>query len=290
MATYFCVNSSLGQTWNSSNTTMWSTTSGLTTTPAGPPAAADTATFDALSGGGTVTVGSSINTTNAITNLTMGAFTGTLDFSVNNPSLTISTLFSNNGSGTRTLNLGSGTFTLSGISGNVIDFGTVTGLTLNAGASNIVVSPVSAQTGSITVNTPSAAVTFNTLTLGPINTTSGNKPPIITFTGGKFTTINVNPNNLSLFVGLPGAGTLTVTNGLNWNGTSGNFVTLYGGGSGTTISSTINSVLTWAILAGTTFSGGGTATATNSIDMRGNTGSTITAPTFGVGGGVIIGN
>jgi hypothetical protein len=60
--------------------------------------------------GGTITVDSTMSGT-TLTQITTDAMNGTLDFSVNNPSMTIGT-FSSSGSSTRTLKMGSGTFTI----------------------------------------------------------------------------------------------------------------------------------------------------------------------------------
>jgi len=130
-------------TWNGSSTTNWAATSG----GAGGqsvPGSADTVTFDASSGGGVVTVNTNFN----ITSLTMGAFTGTLDFSANNNSPTMGT-FSGTGTGTRTLNMGGGTFTLTA-TGNVWNFATTTNLTFNAQQSRILITNTAAPGTSAT--------------------------------------------------------------------------------------------------------------------------------------------
>src|SRR5687767_4143911 len=77
-------------TWNNTNTTNWSATSNGAG-GASIPGTGDTATFDASSGGGTVTVDSP-NAANSVTvqSITCGAFTGTLDFSANNNNVTLS--------------------------------------------------------------------------------------------------------------------------------------------------------------------------------------------------------
>lgn len=134
-------------TWDSTNTTNWSATSGGAG-GASVPGSADTPTFDSNSGTGTVTFtnggvtsgGVTINSTNitlslgaAITisgglTLTVGTFT-TNDYNVTATSL------SSSNSNTRTINLGSSTVTLSG--STPVIFTTTTGLTFNAGTSTI---------------------------------------------------------------------------------------------------------------------------------------------------------
>jgi hypothetical protein len=117
-------------TWNGSSTANWASTSGGASGQS-VPGSADTVTFDASSGGGVVTV----NTNFTITSLTMGAFTGTLDFSANNNSPTMGT-FSGTGTGTRTLNMGSGTWTLTG-TGTPWNLATISNFNFNAEQSRI---------------------------------------------------------------------------------------------------------------------------------------------------------
>src|SRR5216684_6823753 len=134
-------------TWDNATTTNWSLSTGGAG-GAAVPAAADTVTFDASSGAGTCTVAATINGSNTIVSLTCGAMGMTLDFSVNNPSVTMVTM-SISGAGTRTVKLGSGTFTLtSNNTSNMFDASTITGLTLTAGTSTINFAPSSAPNGS----------------------------------------------------------------------------------------------------------------------------------------------
>ena len=65
-------------TWDAADTTHWSATSGGGGS-ASVPGTSDAVTFDASSGGGTVTV----NTTVAVQSITFGAMVGTLDFATN---------------------------------------------------------------------------------------------------------------------------------------------------------------------------------------------------------------
>lgn len=124
--------------WDSSNTNNWVSTSGGTNYGQTVPGTADTATFDANSGGGTVTPSS---TAISLTSLTFGAFTnGTLDFSVNNPNVTISTLFSGTSAGTvtRALKMGGGVWTFGGGTSAQWNFVTTSGLSFTVGSSSIV--------------------------------------------------------------------------------------------------------------------------------------------------------
>ncbi len=139
-------------TWDNSTTTHWAATSG----GAGGqsvPGSSDTVTFDASSGGGTVTP----NYNMTVTSITMGAFTGTLDFSANNNSPTMGT-FSGAGTGTRTLNMGSGTWNLTTV-GTTWDMSTTTNLTFNAGTSTIKI----AMAGAGQSNFSGGGLTYGTL-------------------------------------------------------------------------------------------------------------------------------
>lgn len=125
-------------TWDASDTTHWSATSGGAG-GASVPGVADTVTLNGSSGGGTVTV----NTTVSVLWINMDAFAGTLDFATNNNNVNLSVLenaaFSAAGSATQTLNMGSGTWTVSTtVSATAIIWSTAgSGLTLNAGTSTI---------------------------------------------------------------------------------------------------------------------------------------------------------
>lgn len=133
-------------TWDSSTTTHWAATSNGAG-GSSVPGSADTATFDASSGGGTVTPDYDMT----VTSITMGAFTGTLTFATNNNSPTMST-FSCSGTGTRTLSMGSGTWTMTGNATTIWTTATTTNLTLNAGTSTVVCN-YSGSSGTRTITT-----------------------------------------------------------------------------------------------------------------------------------------
>lgn len=139
-------------TWDASDTTHWSATSGGAG-GASVPGVNDTVTIDASSGTGTITVNTDFNIT-SLTCGAMGAGVGTpmtLDFSANNNSPTMST-FSGTGTGFRTINMGSGTWTLNGNNTTIWTTSTTTNLTLNAGTSTIVCN-YSGSTGTRTIVT-----------------------------------------------------------------------------------------------------------------------------------------
>lgn len=116
-------------TWDASDTTHWAASSG----GAGGqsvPVAGDDVTIDASSGAGTITVATDFS----IRSLTCGAMGMTLDFSANNNSPTLTGAITTSGTGTRTINWGSGTFTLSGSNLTIFANGTTTNQTMTGSA------------------------------------------------------------------------------------------------------------------------------------------------------------
>lgn len=230
-------------------------------------------TFDGSSGGGTVTV----NTTVTISSLTCGAFTGTLDFSTNNNNVTLSlsgTALTCSGAGTRTFNMGSGLWTISGTNG-LVTFFTTTGLTLSAASATISFT----GNGSRTFTSGTTALTFGTLNFSAGATTG------LVVLNSSFTasTISVSPPN---YIQVQAGKTITVTT-LTINGTtSGQTIGLLTNStnSAATFSSAGNQTLTWISIRDITCSGGGTFAATNSFNLGNNTGITITAPSAGAAG------
>lgn len=261
-------------TWDATNNGHWSLTTGGTGNQAAP-TAADTVTFDGLSGGGIVTV----NTTVTVQSITCGAFTGTLDFSVNNNdvTLTAATGFSGTGTGLRTINLGNGVWTISSTS-TPWQMTTTTSLTFNANGSTISLTGTTPNTrnflgGGLTYN----AVTIASNTAGGAVQASGNNTfGSLTLTG---------PNAIML----PNVGIQTITT-LSLNGTSGSEVYVVSSGLGTltTISVASNApTMTWAAFRDIAATGGATFVATNSFDLGHNTGIAITAPATGGGGRMV---
>lgn len=257
--------------WDSSDTTHWAASSG----GAGGqsvPTSADTVTFDGSSGGGTVTVAATLASSNTISSLTAGAFTGTLDFATNNPSLTMATM-TIGGSGTRTINLGSGTFTLTGTSGTIFDCNTVSNLTLNAGTSTILLS----ATPSGTRNFLCGAKTLNNIT---VTNAAMNQSTIDFANGGAFTCNNLTFTNVQ-GVRLNNATTVTISGTWTWDGNSTNQGLLYTNGSSATVSVANANVLSWLAVQNITKSGAGSITVNNGFNGGGNTSVTINAPSGG---------
>jgi len=258
-------------TWDASDTTHWSATSG----GAGGvsvPGSGDTVTLDASSGGGTVTV----NTTVTVTSITAGAFTGTLDFAANNNNVTASTV-SFSGTGTRTINMGSGTWTVTGTSATPFDCTTVTNLTASFASANLVYSANAAfrqfqgggqSYGALTVNSNS--------TKGSVNVAGTNT----------FGAVTINDGNFLYF---PQGVTTTISGALNGTGTSSAQIGVMSNSATAvaTLSVGSASTLTWAGVSRITKAGAGSITATNSFDLGNNTTVTITVPSTGGGGHVI---
>lgn len=269
-------------TWDSSTTTHWAATSG----GAGGqsvPGSADTVTFDGSSGGGTVTL--NFGGLITIQGITMGAFTGTWDNSVNNNNMTMTgaSPWSNSGSGTRTVNMGSATYTLTAaVNGVAWDDGTVTGLTLSAASSTIVFSNISSQNAR-TFNCGSGK-TYGTVTLGS-NTNTGTTT--VANASCTFTNLNITgPGFFQFGNGL----TLTVTNVFTLTHTASTAVivsTNSSFGTATIAAATGSNTLSWTTLRGMTFTGT-SVTCNNCLDLQGNSGVTINTPAAAGSGACII--
>lgn len=265
-------------TWDASDTTHWASSSGGAG-GASVPGSSDSATFDGSSGGGTVTVNHASNT---IQSLTMSAFTGTLDFATNdnNITLTAAIAFTSSGSGTRTLNMGDGTWTLSNSTAAWTTNG-ATNFTLNANGSTIHFSSTAATARSLFYK---AGDTYNVVTFAA----GASTPNYNRIQGGNITiaTLNIGAGNTLL---IDGGATLTITNAMTWAGTATLPIALFPNSVSTsfTISSANNLTGQYCAFGRTTFSGGGTATATNSFDLGNNSGITITPPS--VGGAHVVG-
>lgn len=262
-------------TWDASDTTHWAATSG---TAGGQtvPGSGDTVTFDGSSGGGTVTVN---HASLSVTSITAGAFTGTLDFNTNNNNVTAQTV-DFGGSGTRTINMGSGTWTLTGTGGNVWSCNTTTGLTPtfqnaaivfsgNSTSRNFLAGGPTNGYGSLTIN--------NNSSKGYVNFTG--TTTFASMTVGSGNTIALPQATTTITGALTITGTSTAPGGLVSNGVSAGVATISVGSAST---------IDWGGILAVTRSGAGTLTATNSLDMGRNSSFTsITPPSGGAVVGVI---
>jgi hypothetical protein len=259
-------------TWDSTTTTNWAASSGGAG-GASAPIAGDNVTFDASSGGGTVTPDGSIAGI-AFGTLTAGAFTGTLAFNTNNPNMSFSTV-SFSGTGTRTINMGSGTWTMTG-TGNVFDVGTTTNLTPTFQNASFV---LSATTASSRVFNPGASGSVGSLTI----TDNTSKGVVQLFVAATYASITVG-NGTALVC--PQSSTTAITGTLTMTGTSSHPVTLSSSNvpsNPATVSVGAASTIDWGGVYRITKSGAGSITATNSLDLGVNTSVTITPPSAGGG-------
>lgn len=265
-------------TWDASNTTNWAATSG----GAGGqsvPSSVDSVTIDASSGAGTITVNTNFN----ITGLTTGAMGMTLDFGTNNNSPTFNTNgWNNSGTGTRTINLGSGTFTFSGTNaGGFFDQGTATNLTLGANTSTFAFS--GNTTNARTINLGGANLSnLPTITIGA-NTSKG---VVSVFGAGTMTIPSLTVSGFNYIVWAP-TGTVTLTN-LVFSGTSASSPVVFVSNSSSvsrTIPLTNSTSGSWLIFQGITPTTG-TITGTDSFNL-GTNGANVsfTAPSGGGSGG-----
>jgi hypothetical protein len=258
----------------------WATTSGGASCSC-VPATTDTVTFDANSGGGTVTVnmGGALWT---VSSFTMTNFTGTIDFATNSNSLTITGAggMAAGGAATKTLNLGSGTFTVSNAGANWDTSGA--GLTLSAGTSTIA---FTASTGTSFQRFFGGSKTYSVVSIGA----NAEQPMFFSGGGSTIATLTIAAPRVVSFTG---AGTYTVTTLTAISGTSSAPVALMTEGNqagNATISLTNNTTCSWCVFNKMTVSGAGTITATNSMDLANNTGNLSITPPQPGGGGRIIG-
>lgn len=268
-------------TWDASTTTNWSATSGGAG-GASAPTTGDDVTFNASSGGGTVTVDSTVNGLSLLS-LTAGAFTGTLDFSVNNPSMTFtgsSPSMNLSGTGARKYLLGSGTFTFTN-TGISFDIGTTTNL-----------DPTSVLTAALVFNaTTSISYGLNGggRTLGSVTIQSNtSRGPFRIFGANTYSSLNLAAGASVLFP----SGTSTISNAVTWTGTSSNPILIQrddpNSGAATISFSSGSSTLDWGGVHDITTTGSGTFVATNSLNfgrVTFDSGDSSTAPSGGGGGG-----
>jgi hypothetical protein len=235
----------------------------------GSPSTGDTATFDASSGGGTVTP----NTTISIVALVTGAFTGTLAFNTNN-NVTLSqsgTALNISGSGTRTINPRSGTWTFSGR--GALDATTQTNCTPCVYSNATYV--FNGNTAGRTIN--GGGQTFGAVSIGS-NATKG-----YTVINGSnsFASLTIADGNAILFAN---GATNTISGALAITGTSSSPVALQSSNPSTgiiTVSVGYASTIDWGSILRVTKSGVGSIAASNSFDLGGNTSITITPPSAG---------
>jgi hypothetical protein len=267
---------------------MWSTSTGGAT-GASVPGSGDAVILDAATcvGGTTCTI--TVNTNPTVQNITMGACTASttgcvLDFSANNNNVQVQQ-FNCTGTGTRRLNMGNGTWTLTGGGLTTVwDCATTTNLTFNANGSTLAFSATGASTNR-TWNT--GGLTYNSVTVA-----EGTPARQFTVFGSGVTVATLAITGPITF-NINGGHTLNVTNAFSLAGTPGTGGFLLKSSSTTTATISVPSgsvSFSWLAINAIAFTGGATFTATNSFDLNGNTGISISGtPTSGGGGGKIIG-
>jgi hypothetical protein len=236
------------------------------------PGTGDTVTLNGSSGGGTVTV----NTNVTVISITMDAFAGTLDFATNNNNVTVTgnnvLAFSAAGSATQTLNMGNGTWTISGTTSSpAIVFSTAgSALTLNANSSTVDFTGVGGTARRIQFGSK----TFNNWTFsgaGYYEMQSASSPVVGTMTlaaGANFGIVAGATFSITTL-----ASTATISDPACITSiTSGSPATIGGNGTYSVANMAIRNI---------DFSGGNSRSATDSFDLGGNSGITITAPSVG---------
>lgn len=261
-------------TWNNSNTASWSC--------GAVPGTGDTVVFDGTSGGGTVTVDSP-NGAGAVTvtSITAGAFTGTLDFNTNNNNVTVTSFVNWSGSGTRTINMGSGTWTFNqtSVSGNFFTYGG-TGCTCTFSNASLV----------LTGNTNSTrTLAGGDAVYGSLTINSNSNRGLVQFTGGNtFASLSLAAGTTLLFPN----NTTTISSPFTLTGTSSLPITF--GASNLTFGGILSvagtSSVDWGSSIFVRYQGGGTFNFTNSFNLGQNSTSggatlNITPPSGGGGGG-----
>lgn len=273
-----------GGNLTATNTSNWASSSTATCGSGGQtvPGSGDTVTLDANSLGGTITL--NFGGTFSITSLTMGAFGGTFDNSVNNNNITAGGSITWSGTGTRTIKLGTATYTAT-TGAATMGADTVNNLTYtgNSGAS-FVFSGANAirkfdmgSSGSFAHGNVTFAASTGTGYVQITSLTSTNTLKSLTING---------PN----YVGQVSNAVITVTpNALTFNGSASGLIVVQ------PVDSAITSVefvpgagssAIWTAFRGVVSTG---LVATNSFAFGNATGITITAPATGGSGGTIIG-
>lgn len=244
--------------WDASTTTHWSDSSGGSG-GFSVPGVSDNAVFDASSGGGIVTM--TISPT--INNLICGAFTGTLDANGNSPTIS---QFLPSGTGTRTIKLGAGIWT---ITGSLWDFSTTTNATLNASTSTIILTNgiPTFKGGGLTYHN----IYFHNFS-APVCVLEGNNT---------FSDIKTDPGSALNFKG----GTTTTISSLTLNGLPTNAIILNVSDSGqfTLSKSTGTITVNYCFINDSIVTGGAIWNAVNSNDGGENMGWNFIFPVIGTG-------
>jgi hypothetical protein len=212
--------------------------------------------------GGTLQLGSALTMSTVSSTSTITLTNGT--FNANNFSVT-TVAFSSNNSNTRTITMGSSTWTLTA-AGTVWNLGTTTGLTFNKNTANIVLSNTTATARTFA----GGGLTYNNLTIGGATGTS-----TLTFTGANTFGTLASTKTVAHTITFPASTTTTFTT-FGIVGTSGNLVTINSSTAGTQAtlsqaSGTVNS--NYLSIQDSNATGGAVWNAgSNSVNVSNNTG------------------
>jgi hypothetical protein len=181
--------------------------------------------------------------------------------------------------------MGNGTWTVTGGAlTNVWDCATTSGLNFNANGSTLVFSATGASTNRTWNN---GGLTYNAVTIAE------STPARQFLIFGNNATINTLTVTGPITLSINGGHNLNVSTAFSITGTAGTSGILLKSSSTTVATITVPSGavnFSWVGINAITFTGGATFTATNSFDLNGNTGISISGtPTSGGGGGKIIG-
>lgn len=269
-------------TWDASDTSMWSASSGGAT-GASVPGASDTVTLDAATcvGGTTCTI--TVNTNPTVSSVAIGTCTASttgciLDFSVNNNNLTAGS-FSGTGTGTRQFKMGSGTFTMTGVNGVVWDWTTQTNLTLTPGTSTILISGTPSNQRQLGMGSG----TWNNLTIS--DGSSNTQPVLLSGSPTISGTFTISSNNKYVYFSSATNWTLSALSAAGAS-TSSPSIMSFVGGTKPTITTTATLSMSNYVIQNVTKAGAGSLSCNPCYDAGGNTSVTITAPASG-GGGII---
>ena len=278
----------VGGTGSINDTTKWSSSSGgagstCAATGGWPNSTSDNATFDASSGGGTITR----NVAWTVSTLNIAAFaSGTFGNTTDSAAVQLDT-FTNNGSATRTFNMGTSTWTCGRTSTNCIwQISGATNLTLVASTSTLV---FNANAGGVSpLCWLGSSVTYNNITFSPSSIPVASRRAYTCNTGA------VSIANLTIgspsFIELQGSANWTISGTLAFSGgtpSGSDVVWLFTNDFSSTHTFTLSggaATCNWCAFSGITAATNG-ITANNTFDLGRNTNITITAPTSGGGGG-----
>lgn len=186
-------------------------------------------------------------------------------------------LFSSSNANTRVVTMGAGTWTLTGTTGSIWDYTTATGLTHNPDTATLNISATGTGTRTVLGNSK----TFSTLNVGADTNTVG---AVVFFSSSVTATTFSAACPVAIVIS---SGTALTTTTAALNGTAYNCIVSLqpSSTSNATLAGTLTA--TWVTFSRITFTA--TQTATNSIDLRGNTNITINGPAVGGGGSRCIG-